>query len=85
MDPEPLVKAIIGAILLMEQSSPEEIDPDTAVQGIENMGHELLKLTRGDRSDFLAVLERIADSTADEPMKRFIRSIPFKLGMSTDL
>jgi hypothetical protein len=67
VDPEPLVKAIISAMLLMEHSDPGEIDPDTAVRGLENMAHELLQLTGNDRAEFLAVLDSIAVSVTDEP------------------
>jgi len=84
LNPEPLVRAIIGAMMLMEHSGPEEIDPDTAVRGLDNMGHELLRLPESDRSAFLALLERLAASAADEPTARFIRSVPFSLGMSME-
>jgi hypothetical protein len=81
MDPEPLVKAVISAMMLMEQCGPDEIDPDTAVHGLENIGHELLQLSENDRSEFLDLLERLATSASDEPTARFIRSVPFMLGM----
>lgn len=84
MNPEPLVRAIIAALMLMEQCGPEEINPDTAVRGLENMGHELLQLSASDRSEFLALLERLAGSATDEPTAKFIRSVPFSLGMSTE-
>ena len=58
MNPEPLVKAIVLVMLLMEDSGPEEIDPDTAVRGLENMAYELLQLTGNDRAEFLAVWVR---------------------------
>jgi hypothetical protein len=84
MNPEPLVKAIISAMLLMEHCDSEEIDPDTAVRGLENIAYELLQLTGNDRAEFLAVPDRVADSTPDKLEARFVRSIPFSIGMSAD-
>jgi len=44
----------------------------------------LLKLIGNDRAEFLAVLERIAGLAVQEREARFIRSIPFSIGMSED-
>jgi hypothetical protein len=82
MNPEPLIKAIISAMLLMEQRGSEEIDPDTAVRGLENIAYELLKLTGTDRAEFLTALERVAESTPDKLEAGYVRSIPFRIGMS---
>ena len=71
-----------NAMMFLEQSAQDEIDPDTAARGLESIGHELLQMSGSDRSEFLALLEGIAASAADEPTARFIRSIPFSLGMS---
>jgi len=84
VNPEPLVNAVIAAMMLLEECGPDEIDPDTAVRGLENMGHELLKLTGDDRTEFLALLERMAEAADDPRTERFIRSIPFSIGMSED-
>ena len=82
MNPDPLIRSIISAMMLLEDSGPEEIDPDTAVRGMEHMGYELLKLGDGDRAEFVAALERIAE--VEPAQAAFIRSIPFNIGMTTE-
>ncbi|MGD0066930.1 MAG: hypothetical protein ABSB76_26225 [Streptosporangiaceae bacterium] len=84
MNPEPLVKAIISAMLLLEHGGSEQINPDTALRGLEDIAYQLLQLTENDRAELLTVLERVADATPDKPTARFIRSIPFSTGMSAD-
>lgn len=84
MNPEPLARAVIAAMLLLEHCGPEEVDPDTAVKGLENMTHELLRLTAADRSEFVSLLEGIADSTTDDAEARFILSIPFAIGFTPE-
>ena len=83
MNVEPLIRAIISAMMLLEHSDPDEVDPDTAVKGMENMGHELLKLNAGDRLAFLTVLEGIAESENDGSVADFVRSMPFMLGFAS--
>jgi hypothetical protein len=80
MNPEPLVRAIVAAMMLMEECGPEEIDPDTAVRGLENMGHEILQLSGDDRAEFLDLIERMAQCS-DEHTATYIRAIPFSIGM----
>ena len=82
MDANPLLRAIVGAMLLMEDSGPDDISQDTAVRGLENIGFELSKLTGSDRDYFLLLVERMADAESDAYTARFIRSIPFKIGMT---
>jgi hypothetical protein len=84
MNTEPLVGAIITAMMLLEESEPEQVDPDTAVRGLEHMGAELMRLTGDDRTEFLTLLERLADEAGDEHTARFIRAIPFSIGMTLE-
>jgi hypothetical protein len=84
MNPEPLVRAIVAAMMLMEECGPDEIDPDTAVRGLENMGYEILQLSGDDRGEFLELIERMAQSS-DSHTAEFIRAIPFSIGMVDDL
>jgi hypothetical protein len=81
MNAEPLVNAIVCAMMMMEDSGPDEINPDTAERCLENMGYELMQLRGGDREEFLALLERMANEATDERTSRFIGSIPFSIGM----
>jgi hypothetical protein len=39
MNVEPIVLAMVSAMMLLDDTSPEEIDPDVAVRGQENMGY----------------------------------------------
>lgn len=80
MNPEPLVRAIVAAMMLMEECGPEEIDPDTAVRGLENMGYEILQLSRDDRDELLELIERMARDS-DSHTADFLRAVPFSIGM----
>lgn len=81
MNTEPLIKAVVAAILLLENSGSEEIDPDTAAQGLEAIGHELLQLSSEDRSYFVNAIDEIASQEDNPAASQSIKSIPFKMGM----
>ncbi|MEU8607341.1 hypothetical protein AB0C29_05000 [Actinoplanes sp. NPDC048791] len=81
MNCEPLVNAIAAAMMFLEESGDDEVDPDSAVRALENMSHALLQYAGPDREDFLELIERVADGTADEHDARFIRDIPRMIGM----
>ncbi|MGW4942989.1 hypothetical protein ACWEOZ_15550 [Actinoplanes sp. NPDC004185] len=81
MNCEPLVKAIAAAMMFLEESGDDEVDPDSAERALENMSHALLQYAGPDREDFLRLIERIADGTPDEHDARFIRDIPRMIGM----
>jgi hypothetical protein len=82
MNQEPLVKAIAAALVLLEQSGDDEIDPDVAVRGMENIAHELLALPEEDRAEFVEVIERIASAESSVPYANFLRDIPRSIGMA---
>lgn len=84
MDPEPLVRAVVAAMMLLEESADDEIDPDTAVRGMENIAYELMKIPESSRREFLDLLNRTADSESDSHAAEFIRKIPFAIGMVDD-
>ncbi len=84
MDAKPVVKAVIAAMLLLEHSEPDEVDPDTAVRGLENIAFELLQLREDDRREFTDMLNRIASGTEHAPTAEFIRAIPFAIGMARE-
>ncbi|MEV0682008.1 hypothetical protein AB0I60_36345 [Actinosynnema sp. NPDC050436] len=81
MNPEPLVKAIVAAMMLLEECGPDEVDPDTAVRGLEHMGYELLRFTERERVEFFGLLERMASAETDQRTAEYLRRIPFVLGM----
>jgi hypothetical protein len=73
---EPLIRAIIDATLLLESAGPEEVDPDTAVRGLENMAHSLHALDQADQVALVAALRRIADGSSDPAYREFVHSMP---------
>ena len=81
MDSEPLLKAIIAAMMFLEHSGPDEVDPDSAVKCLENMSYELLQLAGSDRKEFLELIERVANQMPEERQRGFIRDIPRMTGM----
>jgi hypothetical protein len=81
MDNEPLLKAIVAAMVFLEASTPDEVDPDSAVRCMENMSHELLQLAGADRREFIKLVERVAEHEADERYAQFIREMPRMIGM----
>jgi hypothetical protein len=68
-------------MMMMEDCGPDEINPDTAGRCLENMGYELMQLKGHDREEFLSLLENMATRAADDRTSRFLRSIPFSIGM----
>lgn len=84
MDVRPLVKAIAAAMMLLEHSPDDELDPDLAVRGLEWIAHELLQLAEGDRAEFRRLIESVAEQEPDEPTATFIRTIPFSLGLTEE-
>jgi hypothetical protein len=66
-----VIKVIVATMALLENSGPDEIEPDTAVQGLEAIGYELLQLADQDRSKFIAVINEIASSERDEGVSKF--------------
>jgi hypothetical protein len=81
---EPLVKAIVSAMMLMEDCGPDEINPDTAQRGLENMAYELMQLTGGDQEEFIFLLRRMSAEAEDERTRRFLESVPFSIGMTEE-
>jgi hypothetical protein len=78
INPKPLVNAVVAALVLLENCGPDEVNPDTAVRGMENIGYELNRLTGAERGEFTNLLEIIA--TEESEAAEFIRNIPFMLG-----
>ncbi|MDX8031922.1 hypothetical protein SK803_16985 [Lentzea sp. BCCO 10_0856] len=79
MNVEPLVRAIVSAFMFLEHSGADEINPDAAAQGEENIGDELALLNGADRVEFRRVLEEIAASSSDPGYAEFVRGMPLML------
>ncbi len=80
----PVIRALIDAILLLESAGPDEIDPDTAVRGMENIASSLLTLEKADQQALRQHLVRIADAADDQTYGNFVRSVPDRLGLAGD-
>ena len=83
MNPDPLVRSILAALLLLENSDDSEVDPDVAVAGMEAISYELQKMTPPEIEEFVVLVERIAESEEEPAYREFYRSVPFALGIST--
>jgi hypothetical protein len=81
-DDLPFIRALLDAFLLLESSGPNEIDPDTAVRGMENMAASLLALTQADQLVLRARLEDIAQSSQEEAYAKFVRELPDMIGLA---
>lgn len=64
-----LVEALAGVIYAMDQADEDQIDTDTAVGWMEEVGYLVYRLAPGDRRELLAVVQRLAAETADEPQR----------------
>ena len=78
----PLIHALIDAALLLESAGPEEINPDRAVRGLENIASSLLVLDKADQKALRRHLLEIADAARDEAYGKFVRSMPDMLGLA---
>jgi hypothetical protein len=80
-DSLPLVRALIDALLLLEVAGPDEVSPDTAVRGMENIASSLKALDESDQRDLRATLLQIADESDEASFSKFVRSLPDSLGL----
>ena len=78
----PLVQALIDALLLLEFSGPDEINPDTAVRGMENISSSLLTLDPDDQRILRESFFQIAEDSQDQVYSQFVRSLPDLLGIA---
>lgn len=78
----PLVRALIDALLLLEFAGPDEINPDTAVRGMETISSSLLALDPDDRRILSNTFFQIADESQDQAYSQFVRSLPVMLGIA---
>ncbi|MGI5191855.1 hypothetical protein ACQEVI_27190 [Promicromonospora sp. CA-289599] len=83
MDSEPLVRAIIAALMVFENASDSEIDPDVAVRGMESITGEISGLEEGDRAELLRIISRIGSSEGDSSIKNFVEGLPFMIGLDS--
>ncbi|MBE7461970.1 MAG: hypothetical protein HS116_00635 [Planctomycetes bacterium] len=80
----PLIHGLIDAILLLESSGPDEINPDTAVRGMENIASSLLALQPSDQVALRKELEQIASEAQDHAYRNFVKELPDMIGLATE-
>ncbi|GIH09247.1 hypothetical protein Rhe02_73140 [Rhizocola hellebori] len=73
-----LARAVISAIMLLDQSSAAEIDRDVASQGLENIASDLNMMNEEERQEFRMVLRRIAED--DPEYGPYLEELPRLLG-----
>lgn len=83
VDELPLIHALIDAFLLLESSAPDEINPDTAVRGMENMAASLLAMTPTDQLALRGRLEDIARDSREQSYADFVRGLPDMIGLES--
>ncbi|GGS94417.1 hypothetical protein [Streptomyces chromofuscus] len=85
---DPLVPALAGlvvdAVWFLESCGDEEVDPDSAVKMMENIGWELLQLPADQRDRFMQVLADMAAAEENPERREFLESFPFAVGMVED-
>ena len=79
----PLIRALIDAFLLLESSGPDEVDPDTAVRGMENMSSSLLAMQEADQIALRMELEKIAEGAEDQAYKSFVFGLSDMIGLAS--
>ena len=72
----PLIHAIIDALLFLEHSTDDEVDPDLAVRCMENMSASLHALTQADQIALRSRLEKIAEESPEPRYRDFVRALP---------
>lgn len=77
----PLISALIEAFLLLESAGPDEVNPDTAVRGMENMAASLLALSEEEQLALREELKQIAQGSEDQFYKNFVASLPDMIGL----
>jgi hypothetical protein len=79
---KPLCLAIIDALMMLEHSRDDQLDPDLAVKTMESMSASLRKLGRDDQLELRRIFTEIADGSGNVD-KTFIEAVPEMMGLAT--
>jgi hypothetical protein len=83
---DPLVPALTGLLVdvvwWLESCGDEEVDPDSAVKMMENVGWALTQLPPAQRQRLLQVLSDLTEAEQDPARRQFLESFPFAMGMT---
>ncbi|GAA4561461.1 hypothetical protein GCM10023176_00080 [Micromonospora coerulea] len=77
MNFDPIIVAMVSAIQMLDHASPDEVDPDFAVQVQQIMGDYLSELSPKDVPEFRRIVSRIADerSSGDPVIADYLRRL----------
>ncbi|MEV4444416.1 MULTISPECIES: hypothetical protein [Streptomyces] len=79
-----LTGLVVDVVWWLESRGDEEVDPDSAVKMMENVGWALVQLLPDQRQRLLQVLADLAESEQDPARRQFLESFPFAIGMVED-
>jgi hypothetical protein len=77
-----IVRALVHALLVLESSGPDVINPDTVVRGMENVASSLLALEESEQRVVRGYFAQIAGEASDEAYRKFVQSLADMLGLA---
>jgi len=75
-----LVKTIVDVMIFLEFAEDDIVDPDSAIQMIENITAEMCLMDNGAKKEFVAHISKMADQYTGEH-KDFVKHLPVILGI----
>ena len=81
MNNKPLRLAIVDALMMLEYSPDDQLDPDLAVKTMESMGASLQQLSHYDQLELTRIIMEIAEESEGGD-SRFISSVPEMMGLA---
>jgi hypothetical protein len=77
-----LVQVIAQAALFLEFADDATLDPDSAVKQLEDIAFQLQQLPAADRSEFIRLLNEIADEWPNEQEREYLLTLPEVVGIA---
>ena len=77
-----LVQVIAQAALFLEFADDATLDPDSAVKQLEDMAYQLQQLPPVDRSEFVRLLNEIADEWPNKEKRECLLGLPEAFGIA---
>jgi hypothetical protein len=77
-----LVLALVDALLVLETSNDNEIDPHAAVRGMENIAANLVNLGDDDQRALRAELAAVATASSDPVYAQFASEVADMVGLA---
>lgn len=81
VDSEPLVRGIIAAMMLLENLSGTEIDPDVAVRGMEGIVGEIAVIEGRDRTELLQIISAVRAAEIGTTVGDLAEKLPLMMGL----